>query len=94
MKHSCHFMKDRLLHIIYLLILLSVTNIDAKANSLATENYGLKINSFYSAESEATSLQLEEGKYLPLPPHYTIDRFPYHSTSITARNALSDASCE
>ena len=68
MKHSCHFMKDRLLHIIYLLILLSVTDIDAKANSLATENYGLKINSFYSAESEATSLQLEEGKYLPLPP--------------------------
>ena len=60
-------MKSKLSHIIYLLILLSGITIGAKANSLITGNYGLTINPSYSIDSEATSLQLEEGKYISLP---------------------------
>lgn len=61
-------MKNKLSHIIYLLLFLSVIAIDAKADTQITDNYGLNIKAAYSIDSEATSLQLEEGKYLLLPP--------------------------
>lgn len=60
-------MKKILTPIIHLLIFLSGIAFDVNANSLMTENYGLKINPSYSIESEATYLQLEDGDYISLP---------------------------
>ena len=60
-------MKQKLSHIIYLLIILSGLAYTANSKPLISENYGLKIKSIYSIESEATSLQLEDGKYISLP---------------------------
>ena len=61
-------MEKKLLYIIYLLSFLSVITINAQANSSITDNYGLTIKALSSIDSEATSLQLEDGKYIPLSP--------------------------
>lgn len=60
-------MEKKLSHIIYLLLFLSGIAINSNANTLISDNYGLKIKSLHSIESEATSLQLEDGKYISLP---------------------------
>ena len=59
-------MKKKLSYIIYLLFFLCAITIDIQANGLNSDNYGLKINNSFSIESEATSLQLEDGKHIPL----------------------------
>ena len=64
---SDNFMEKKLSHIIYLLLFLSGIAINSNANTLISDNYGLKIKSLHSIESEATSLQLEDGKYISLP---------------------------
>ena len=59
-------MKKKPSYITYLLFFLCAIAIDIQANGLNSDNYGLKINNSFSIESEATSLQLEDGKHIPL----------------------------
>ena len=64
-------MKKKLSHIVYLLLFLSVTAINAKDYTPITADYGLNIKALYSIDSEATSLQLEDGKYIPASPLFS-----------------------